>query len=201
MLDVTLDRKGSRGMRATGLALAMLVTFIAPALAQPRPAAPPAAPPVAAGEAPERTTAQFGDWTVQCVSRAAPATGRICEMALSVQNQQQQLVAVLALGRLAPNQPFRLVARVPVNVSVAQAARLVAEGGEPVAMPFRNCLATSCFAEAELRDDALLRRLRARPADQAGRVEWRDAGGGETGFPVSFRGFTAAFEALTREPG
>jgi invasion protein IalB len=193
-------------MKATVLALALMAAAAAPAMAQPRPAqAQPAAPavpapaPAATPDAPERTTAQFGDWTVQCVRPAAAA--RICEMALSVHDQRQQLVAVLALGRLQRTDPLRLVARVPVNVSVGQAARLVVDGGDPVPMPFRNCLGTSCFAETELRDEVLVRRLRARPADQPGRVEWRDAGGNEAGFPVSLRGFAAAFEALGREGG
>lgn len=174
----------------------------APAPAQaPTPAAPPAA-----AESPERTTAVFGDWVVRCEGRAATATtpaGRNCEMAQTTTDQRQQAVAVLAIGRQAKGEPLRLVAQVPVNVQPAPGARLVLEipgrTEPPVALPFRHCIPNGCFADAELREDALLRRLRGRPADAAGRLEWRNAAGAESAIPVSFRGFGAAYDALAKE--
>jgi hypothetical protein len=45
----------------------------------------------------------------------------------------------------------------------------------------------------------VLRRLRARPADAAARLEWKDAGGGGASIPVSFRGFAAALYAPAME--
>lgn len=174
----------------------------APAQAQPPAAAAPAAE---ATDGPERTAAQFGDWTVQCVT--VPQGGRrICEMAQTVQDQQrQQPIAVIAVGRAARDQPLKLAVRVPVNVRVSDPARLVLEGpagpaNEPVALPFQRCSIqpVGCFAEAELRDDAL-RRLRTRPADRPGRVAWRDVAGAEIAVPVSFRGFAAAWDALQKE--
>jgi invasion protein IalB len=200
------------GMTTGGAAMAaaLLLGMAAPALAQGggRPAMPPAAAPAPSpgGEAggPERTSAQFGDWMVQCV--VLPQTGRrACEMAQTVQDpQRQQPVAVVALGRAAKEQPLKLAIRVPVNVLVSAPAQLVLEGsaGEPVALAFQRCTINpvGCFAERELRED-LLRRLRARPAEQAARIAWRDAGGGEAAIPVSFRGFAAAYDALLREGG
>jgi len=94
-----------------------------------------------------------------------------------------------------------------VNVRVSDPARLVLEGAagpanEPVALPFQRCSIqpVGCFAEAELRDDAM-RRLRTRPADRPGRITWRDVAGNEIAVPVSFRGFAAAWEALQKEAG
>jgi invasion protein IalB len=178
----------------------------APAQAQaPQPAAPPAAS--ANGDAPERTSAQFGDWTVQCVV-LPQGNRRACEMAQPVQDQQrQQTVAIVALGRPGPGQPMKLAARVPVNVTVTQPARLMLDGpanaaNEPLSLPFARCTVApvGCFAELNV-PDAALRRLRSRPADQAGRVVWRDAVGNEASIPVSFRGFAPAYEALLREAG
>jgi invasion protein IalB len=95
------------------------------------------------------------------------------------------------------------VAQVPVNVQVAQAARLVLDAAgrqeAPLVLTFRNCVPAGCFAELELRDQAALRRLRGRAADAAGRLEWRNAAGGEAGIPVSFRGFAAAYDALAKQ--
>lgn len=187
-------------------ALILLATLAAlPAAAQtpprtaPQPAPAPATPPrpAASPETPERTLAVFGDWAVACEARAANAAGRICQMSQTTQNQQQQSVAVLAIGRVARAEPWRMVAQLPVNVQVSQPARLAID--MPISLGFRQCTPRGCFAEAELRDEAALRRLRAHPAETVGRLEWRDATGSELGIPVSFRGFTAAFEALVRE--
>src|SRR3954471_11211687 len=78
----------------------------APAQAQPAP--PPAVAPAAATDSPERTTAVFGDWSVQCVIRNPG--GKLCEMVQATQNQQQQQVSALTIGRLNRTEPLRLVA-------------------------------------------------------------------------------------------
>ena len=196
---------------ATALGLAALTTGVA--LAQPRPATPPVAPtpvqapaPPANPDSPERTTAVFGDWTVQCAPRppgSSAGPGRICEMIQGTQNQQQQPISVLALGRISRTDPLRLVARLPVNALVSQPVRITMEGGEPLVLPFHHCSVNpvGCFAEIELRDETVLRRLRARPQEQPAKLEFKEPGGQDVAIPVSFRGFNAAFEALSREPG
>ena len=179
-----------------------------PAAQAPAPAAPAPAPPAAAtpAESPERTMAVFGDWVVRCEGRAATATapaGRNCEMAQTTTDQRQQPVAVLALGRQAKGEPLRLVAQLPVNVQPGPGARLTLDlpgrAEPPLPLPFRHCIPNGCFADAELRDEALLRRLRSRPAEAAGKLEWRNAAGVDSSIPVSFRGFGAAYEALAKE--
>lgn len=195
-----LDRL--RQALSLGAVAALAAGWPAAAQQAQRPAARPAAPSPAPqpAEAPERTTASFGDWSVVCVAQPAPA-GKMCEMSMTIQDQRQQPVAILALGRSARSEPLKLVARVPVNVQVATPARLTLEGEAGAELAFRSCSRLGCFAELELRDEALLRRLRARGAEQPGRVEWRDAAGNEAAVPFSFRGFSAAFEALGREAG
>ncbi len=189
---------------------ALLVGLLAsgPVLAQSqRPAPPPPAPAAPAAAAtpeagPERTSAQFGEWAVQCVALAQGR--RVCEMAQTVQDtQRNQPIAVIAIGRIAKDQPLRFAVRVPVNVQVTQPAQLLLEGGgAPVALGFTRCsiVPVGCFAERELPDD-LLRRLRTRPAEQAGRIAWREATGQETAIPITFRGFAAAYDALIKEGG
>jgi invasion protein IalB len=168
--------------------LALALAAAQPAAAQP------------AIDAPERTVAVFGDWSMRCEQRPE---GRICEMAQTTQDQQRKPVAVVALGRATRDGPLRLVAQVPVNVQVAQAARLVLDAAgrqeAPLVLTFRNCVPAGCFAELELRDQAVLRRLRGRAADAAGRLEWRNAAGAEASIPVSFRGFAAAYDALAKQ--
>ena len=187
-------------------ATAMLAGF-APAIGQAQPAAQRPAAPAPAEGSPDRTMAVFTDWVVRCEARAANGAtpmARLCEMAQTTQDQRQQPVAVLAIGRTAKGEPLRLVAQVPVNLQVGPPAKLVLDipnrpTEAPLTVAFRNCTPRGCFAELELRDDAVLRRLRARPAEAAGRLEWKDAGGGDASIPVSFRGFTAALDALGKE--
>ncbi|SDB61175.1 Invasion protein IalB, involved in pathogenesis [Belnapia rosea] len=151
--------------------------------------------------------AVFADWIVRCETRAAAGTApaaRQCEMAQTTQDQRQQPVAVVALGRTGKGEPLRIVAQVPVNLQIGPPARLVLDipnrpAEPPLALAFRNCVPRGCFAELEMRDEAVLRRLRSRPAEAAARMEWKDAAGGDASIPVSFRGFAAAFEALAKE--
>lgn len=201
------------GLRAAAL-IAPLLLLGSPGFAQQR-ATPAQAPPQpqAAPEAggPDRTSAVFGDWTLHCLPRPAPAAGRICEMVQTAQDQRGQTITAFGLARAARGEPLRLVALVPVNLQPGQPARLVLEPpgapapsgrqAEPpaLALPFKTCQPRGCAAEAELRDEAMLRRLRARPADQQARLEWHDATGQLRNIPVSFRGFAAALEALERE--
>lgn len=172
------------------------------AAAQPRPAAPAPVQPAVAADA-ERSTATFGDWTVRCERLVGPPPRRQCEMTQTVHSQAQgqpgaaaQPVAQWAVGRTAPNEPYRFVVQLPVNLALATPVRLVAEGDPAVALAFARCLPIGCFAEATLSEDAL-RRLRARNADQPGRIEFRDAAEREMQFPLSFRGFNQALAALT----
>ena len=94
-------------------------------------------------------------------------------MAQATQDQRQQPVAVLAIGRTAKGEPLRLVAQVPVNLQVGPPVKLVLDipnrpAKAPLTVAFRHCTLRGCFAEFELRDEAVLRRLRARPAEAAG---------------------------------
>ncbi len=168
-----------------------------PAMAQrsaPASAAPASAAPTAPG--PDRTSAQFGDWTLACIGAAAT---RQCEVTQQVQDRQRQQSAVVGFGKPVRDLPPKLVIQVPGVILVATPLRMVLEPTEALVLPFRVCGPNGCQAELELRDEALLRRLQARPADRPARVEWRDAGNNEATFNLSFRGFAAALDALARE--
>ena len=179
------------------LALPLMVSALAfaPASAQQRPAAP-AAP--AAPAPPDRTSAHYGDWVVTCFVPPGAAQ-RNCEMAHTILDGNQQPVGIIGFGRANREQPMKLIVQVAANVRVAQPAKLSLE--VDTALPFTLCNRQVCVVEFELRDEVMQRRFRTRPAEQPGQLSWRDAAGAELTFPVSVKGFGAAWDAMSREAG
>lgn len=186
------------------LTLALLASPMA-AWAQSRQAAP-AAPAPAPATAPDRTSAAYGDWTLRCETTrpAGQPAQRLCEIALTFTDARNQPVAQMVMGRTARAEPMRVILQVPIETRVEEAARLQADpaaaAGEALSLPFKLCSVArgGCFAEAELPNDAALRRLRAR-GDAPGRVTFRDSAGREIHLTMSLRGFGAALDALGRE--
>lgn len=157
----------------------------APALAQ----APAPAPP------PNVTNASFGDWVLRCETR--PASPRGCEVLQSLQDQRRMPVAQFAFGRAQRSDPMRLIVLIPANVTVAHPMLIqLPDRAAPIPVTLRACGPRGCVAEADV-SPAQLARLRAREAQ--GRLEYRDALGGEVALPFSTRGFAQALEALARE--
>ncbi len=168
-----------------------------PAAAQQRPAAPaaPAAPaPAAPITEPQRTTADFGDWTLRCDR----PEGRppVCEVAQAVQSGNQT-VAQMAIGRAVPTEPLRLTLLVPVSVTLGAPPRLSAGAGAPIELGWSRCLPAGCFADRAM-DDAALARLRA--LAEPGRITFTDGAGREVALPYSPRGLAGALDALARQP-
>jgi invasion protein IalB len=62
--------------------------------------------------------------------------------------------------------------------------------------PFARCVPAGCFAEFEIKDDAL---KKLRTASNPGRVRFTDASGGDIAVPLSFKGFSQALDALLKE--
>jgi invasion protein IalB len=117
---------------------------------------------------------------------------------LSLHDQQQQPVALIAVGRPRRDAPLKIVVQVPPNTEVGYPMRLGAEGDDEVVLPFVRCNRDGCFAEFDLYDEALIRRLRTRPADKPARIAWKDFAGGKVTLPFSLTGFAAALDALGR---
>lgn len=198
-MDWKIARHGF-GALLSALALGPAAAGQAAAQAANRPPqASPAAPPADPAQ-PERTAAAYGDWTLRCETlvAAAGAPGRACEVTQTVLDQRGQPIAQLALGRPPGNARLALVAQLPVNAAVDQAARLLpGDAGQPVlTLPFRNCQPRGCFAQSEPTDAELgTMRRRAEPL----RLEYQDAARSAVALPVSLRGLTAALDALERE--
>ncbi len=175
-------------MRVWTLALAAAALAL-PALAQGQ----------AQGQAPATppnvTNASFGDWVLRCETR--PTGTRACEILQSLQDQRRQPVAQFAFGRAQRGDPMRLLVLIPANVTVAAPMVIqLPDRGAAIPVTLRACGPRGCVAEADV-GTAQLTRLRGREAQ--GRLEYRDALGGEVALPFSTRGFGQALDALGRE--
>ncbi|MFG1403396.1 invasion associated locus B family protein [Xanthobacter sediminis] len=189
-------------MLALGLAAAggadALAQAAAPAQttapAQAKKPAPATAPTPAAAEAnPQATTATYGDWTVRCVA-AQPQGGKVCEAATGVQAQGQQgLLAQVVVGRLAKDQPPRLVVQLPAGVFLPPGATLYLDEKTQsgIDTAFSTC-PRSCFADVELKADQL---AALKATKGPGRLEFVDGARKRVAVPISFNGFAAAADA------
>lgn len=158
-----------------------------------KPATPPAAAAPADPNAPQATTATYGDWVVRC---AIPPnqTVRVCEAGTGVQVQGQQgLLAQIVIGRLNKDQPTRLVIQLPNGVFLPPGATLFLDEKDKsgLATVFATCT-QACFADTELKPDQL---AALKAAKGPGRLEFVDGARKRIAVPISFNGLPAATDA------
>jgi invasion protein IalB len=187
--------------KLTSLAVLLSLSLSAPAFAQAqRPAGNGQAQPAPGSVSqPDNTTASYGDWTYRCQQGVGT---RVCEMVQTlVTNQGQRTpIALIAIGRPSRNEPYKLVIQVAPNVTLGNNAGVRAALGEKdegTLAVFQRCLPGGCFGEVNLTED-LLKRWRA--YGEAGQLHYLDGAGRPVALPFSLRGFSAAADALSREP-
>ncbi len=149
-------------------------------------------------ELPQRTTATYGNWVLQCETPATQPRHEVCDIAqvtqLKGKNVPFSRVAVIHAGK---GKPFTLMVQVPVNVSFKSEVHIQTGNGDPGVMaPFARCTPSGCFAEFDLKAD-VLKKLRA--AAKVGKFSFADAGGHNVTIPISFEGFGQAFDALAKK--
>jgi len=180
-----LKMSGNEVMRKL-IALAVLIATAGYAHAQTAPSKS------TTNTSPQMTTATYDDWTVRCETRD---TATSCEMSQAMQIKgQAQPVSQIAVGRLNKGEPLKLVFQVPINVWIPDNIALVVdEGAITVKANFTRCIPVGCFAETDLKDDMT---AKLGKAEKGGRLEFADASRQKIAIPVSFKGFTAAYEGL-----
>ena len=107
----------------------------------------------AAQPAPQRTSATYEDWTVQCELNAGPPAQKLCEV-MQVGQAQGQTVSRVAIGRVTKTEPFKIVVQLPVNLWLPAGVKIQLDDKDPgLAAPFRRCVPAGCFADIEIKDD------------------------------------------------
>jgi invasion protein IalB len=152
--------------------------------------------PAAAQPAPQRTSATYEDWTVQCELVAGPPAQKLCEV-VQLGQAQGQTISRVAIGRVTKTEPFKIVAQLPVNLWLPTGVKIQLDDKDPgLAAPFKRCVPAGCFADIEIKDD-VVKRLRA--ATGSGKISFKNSAQQDASVPLSFKGFAQAFDALLKE--
>lgn len=169
----------------------------APAPAPGGNAAAPGGPTLPPNE-PQRTTASYGDWVLQCFTNTSPPSEPSCDISQVTQLQGKNLpFSRIAVAHPERGKPIKLVVQVPVNVSFATQVHIQTSDDDPgFVAPFASCTPNGCFAEFELKDE-LLKKLH--DATSVGKITFADAGEHDISVPISFNGFGFAYDALAKK--
>ena len=150
----------------------------------------------AAAQTPQQTTATYEDWIVRCETVAGPPPKKNCEMVQSTQMQGQGVISQVAVGRPIKGQPVKIVVQLPNGVWLPTGVKLVAGASDPgLTATFKRCLA-GCFADFEIKDETI---KKFRSMTEPGHIQFKDGATKDVSLPLSFKGFGAAFDALSKE--
>jgi invasion protein IalB len=160
----------------------------------------------AVAQAPQRTEATYGDWTVRCQMQAGNPPQKMCDVAQEYGPQvagqsparaQTTQVTQVMIARRSKRDQIRLVIQVQPNVLIGAQVKFVYDDKLPgLVLPFSRCFPTACFASGPFPDD-VAKKLRSRTLP--GRIEFTDGGERKVTVPVSFKGFATAFDVWLKE--
>jgi invasion protein IalB len=156
--------------------------------------------PPAGAQTPQRTTATYDDWTVSCAMDSASGK-RTCEM-VQVQTAEEQAegqarpVGQVTISRATDREPLKMFFQVVPNVWLDGGIKFGLDDKDiALIAAFRWCLPNRCLAEGVLNETAV-RKMRTRT--EPGKAEFKDAAQRDASTLVSFKGFAAAMDAMTR---
>jgi invasion protein IalB len=146
----------------------------------------------------QSTAATYEDWTLRCSMSASTPPQKSCEIEqLSHLQNKEQPFSRVAIPRPPKGEPVILAVQVPVNVWLATGIRIEIGGKNAgLSVPFTRCGPAGCFAEIAL-NDAAIQKFRAGTAPAT--IGFTNAAQRPVSIPLSFKGFSQAFDALARE--
>ena len=143
------------------------------------------------------STSVYGDWDLWCESQAGPSPLELCDISqMTLIEGQPNSVLRIEIRRPERGQPIRLIAHLPTDISSAVSVRIeLGDKGFAIARSDWRCGPIACIAEFEVQDDVL---DTVRADTGPGNIVFTGAARREVVIPVSFKGFQAAFAAMTR---
>ena len=93
--------------------------------------------------------------------------------------------------------PTGLLVQVPVNVTFATKVKIMTgDADQGIEVSFTRCVPDGCFAEFSVGADSL---TKLRAASTGGKLSFADSTGRPIAIPLSFNGFSKAYDALIKE--
>lgn len=177
-------------LKKTILALMLIVGVVIPATAQ---------------QSVVSNTA-YEAWVLGCSAQTDKAdkakTVKACEIRTSVvvkdeKSGQQGVAAVVALGRLLPDQKLKMMAQLPIHAVLNVPVKVAGKDDKTIIeLAFIACQQQMCTASADLTDAQI---ASLKKTGEAFFVTWRSQTGQDVKVEVSTKGLTAALDALVRE--
>jgi invasion protein IalB len=146
---------------------------------------------------PELQSESFEDWAIVCGKSSADPSERVCEVTTMIfASDQTAPFARIALLRQRKAKPMRVIAIMPVAISIPRGVQFaLAPGEQGINLTYKYCAVTVCFAEAEIDEEQL---VMLRKPLQGGRLAFSDPAGKEIEVGVSFRGLAQALDVLLK---
>lgn len=152
------------------------------------------------GNAPQRTTATYSDWIVQCETQAGSPPRKVCELTqltqLQIQGKTQPFSRII-VPQPTKTTPNTLIVQVPVNVTFATKVKIQAsDTDQGIEVSFTRCVPDGCFADFSMSTESL---VKLRGASSGGKLSFADSTGRAIAIPLSFNGFGTGYDALLKE--
>lgn len=163
-----------------------------------------ALPASARAEGPDRSTAVFQDWILNCATEKVVAAGEkpdaaktrtTCEVAQTFRNKQNAVIAIVAYGRSEAGAERRFVVQTPTGVWLPDGVALTPDKKPAVTGTFLRCTPTACIGAIDGKKD-LVDALKA-PSPVV--LEFSDATRTKAKISLSPKGFADAIGALDQK--
>ncbi|MBX9760787.1 MAG: invasion associated locus B family protein [Beijerinckiaceae bacterium] len=158
----------------------------------------------AQAQTPDRSSDVYQDWLLNCstqrasapeADKAKEAAARpVCEIVQTFRNRNNnQVIALIAIGRVDPKAERKIVVQAPVGVWLPDGVTISADKAS-VTGRFLRCTPEACIAEADAKKE-IMDALRSGAATA---IEFSDASRTKARLTISPRGFADALAALEK---
>ncbi|MEE8444471.1 MAG: invasion associated locus B family protein [Alphaproteobacteria bacterium] len=137
----------------------------------------------------------FGDWRARCVTPPG-ATRHQCSIQFRVFNKEprRQLLNV-TIGFFGKNRAPGAVFNVPIGVYLPAGLTLSVPGAQVIRLVYDRCMPKACRAALALTTDMIAAMKKAERGD----ITIQDSRRKPLKLPLSLKGFTAGYDALSRQ--
>jgi invasion protein IalB len=158
----------------------------------------------AQAQTPDRSSDVYQDWLLNCSAQRAAtpdsdkakeaAAKPVCEIVQTFRNRaNNQVIALVAIGRVDPKSDRKIVVQAPVGVWLPDGVTISADKAS-VTGRFLRCTPQVCIAEADARKEV----LDALRSGAATTIEFSDASRTKARLTISPKGFADALAALEK---